>query len=79
MAGSEVRISWASTIVGDEPPASKPQQPPREVKIQDQVNISVPPFTGRYNPALYIEWEFELNSIFVSHKFSEHEKVKNRS
>ena len=55
MAGSGVRISWASTIVGDEPPASKPQQPPREVKIQDQVNISMPPFTGRYNPALYIE------------------------
>ena len=76
MAGSGVRISWASTIVGDEPPSSKPQQPPREVKIQDQVNISVPPFNGRYNPALYIEWEFELNSIFLSHKFSEREKVK---
>ena len=76
MAGSGVRISWASTIVEDEPPASKPQQPPREAKAQHHVIICLPPFNGRYNPALYIEWEFELNDIFVSHNFSERKKIK---
>ena len=58
MAGSGVRTSWASTIVGDLPPPTTMQQPRMEVKscnkAHDQVFISMPPFTGRYNPDLYI-------------------------
>ena len=76
MAGSGVRSSWSSSIVGDVPPPIKPRRPPREVQAHDQVTVSMPPFNGRYKPDLYIEWEFELNAIFVSHKFSERKKIK---
>ena len=30
----------------------------------------------RSNPALYIEWEFELNDIFASHNFTKRKKIK---
>jgi hypothetical protein len=76
MAGSGGRISWASAIVGDVPPPSKTQQRPREVPTYDQVIASIPPFNGHYNPGFYIEWEFEINDIFVSHNFSERKKIQ---
>ena len=61
-------------------PPPPTQQPSREVHISthalDQVILSMPPFAGRHKPDLYIEWEIELNAIFVSHNFSEHKKVK---
>ena len=76
MTGSRVVSLCASSIVGDMPP----QQPLREMQIdpnaQDRVNVSIPPFNGRFRPALYIEWEFEMNDIFSSHNFAEHKKVK---
>jgi hypothetical protein len=76
MAGSGVRSSWAASIIGDVPPPSKIQQRPREVPTHDQVIVSMPPFNGRYNPGFYIEWEFEINDIFVSHHFSERKKIQ---
>ena len=80
MAGSGVRSSWVVSIVGDLPPPTKKQQPSQEVtthnKAHDQVILSMPPFAGRYKPDKYIEWEFEINAIFVAHDFSEHNKVK---
>jgi hypothetical protein len=74
MADSGVRLSWASTIVGDVSSPSKLQQ--RLEEVTNQVTISLPPFNGRYNPGLYIDWECEINAIFDSHNFTEHKKVK---
>jgi hypothetical protein len=76
MADFGVRSSWASSIVGDVPPPSKIRQRPREVKTNNQVTIFMPSFNGRYNPGLYIDWEFELSDIFVSHNFSETKKLE---
>src|SRR3954463_16548666 len=80
MAGSGVRSSWAASIVGDLPTATTTQQPLQKVNTHkhahDQVIVSIPSFHGRLRPDLYIEWEFEINDIFVSHNFSEHKKVK---
>jgi hypothetical protein len=76
MAGSRVRSSWVASIIGDVPPPSKIQQRPREVPAHDHVIVSMPPFNGRYNPGFYIEWEFEINDIFVSHHFSERKKIQ---
>ena len=80
MAGSEVVSSWASSIVGDLPPPKKIQQLPQEEQqhqnAHNQVNVSMPPFTGRFKPDLYIEWEFEINAIFASHNFSERRKLR---
>jgi hypothetical protein len=75
MAASGLRISWASTMVGDVPSPSKLQQRPREIKTYDQVTLYMPPFNGRYKPDVYIEWEYELNAIFSSYHFSEREKL----
>ena len=81
MAGSRVRSSWASSVLGDEPTPPAREQPPRKVQtcthVHDQVTVSIPTFEGRYKPDLYIEWECEINDIFFSHYFSEHKKVKN--
>ena len=80
MAGCGVRISWASSIVEEELAVTARDQPPRDVQtrthVHDQVTVSMPTFEGRYKPDLYIEWEFEINDIFISHNFSEHKKVK---
>ena len=58
MTGSRVN-SWASSIVGDLPPPKKIQQPSQEEQqyqnAHNQVNVSMPPFTGRFRPHLYIE------------------------
>lgn len=77
MAGSGVRISWSSTIFGDLPP---PRRPLQEVKthnnIHDQVPALLPSFAGRYNPAAYVEWEFDVETMFARHDFPEHKRVK---
>ena len=43
---------------GDVPPPLQIPQPSREVhkhpNAHDQVNVSIPPFNGRFKPALYI-------------------------
>ena len=79
MTGSRVN-SWALSIAGDVPPPLQIPQPSREVhkhpNAHDQVNVSIPPFNGRFKPALYIEWEFDIKNIFASHNFDEHKKVK---
>ncbi|XP_044374965.1 uncharacterized protein [Triticum aestivum] len=78
MTGS--KVSWASSIVGEMSPPQKIQPPSQEVQrhqnAHNQVLVSMPPFHGRFKPDLYMEWEFEINAIFASHYFSEHEKFK---
>ena len=63
MTGSRVN-SWALSIAGDVPPPLQIPQPSREVhkhpNAHDQVNVSIPPFNGRFKPALYIEREFDI-------------------
>ena len=76
MTGSRVVSSWASSIVGDVPPQQSLRELQRDPNAHDQVNVSIPPYNGRFRPALYIEWEFEINDIFSSHNFAEHAKVK---
>src|SRR3954465_15904556 len=80
MASSGVRSSWAASIVGDIPPPTTTQQSLEKVNTHkhahDQVIVSIPPFHGRLVGFLYIEWEFEINDIFVSNNFLEHKKVK---
>ena len=79
MTGYRVN-SWALSIAGDMPPPMQIPQPSREVhkhpNAHDQVNVSIPPFNGRFRPALYIEWELDINNIFASHNFDERKKVK---
>ena len=79
MTGSRVN-SWGLSIVDDVPSPMQIPQPSREVhkhlNAHDQVNVSIPPFNGRFKPALYIEWEFNIKNIFASHNFDEHKKVK---
>ena len=79
MTGSRVN-SWALSIAGDVPPPLQIPQPSREVhkhpNAHDQVNVSIPPFNGRFKPALYIEWEFDIKNIFASHNFNEHKNDK---
>ena len=79
MTGSRVN-SWGLSIVGDVPSPMQIPQPSREVhkhpNAHDQVNVSIPPFNGRFRPALYIEWEFDLNNIFASNNFDVRKKVK---
>ena len=38
--------------------------------------ISLPSFEGRFNPAIYLAWEFEVELFFASHDFSELERVR---
>jgi hypothetical protein len=76
MAVTGDKISWASTVVGDVSPPLKAHRPPWESKALAQVTVSLPQFNGRYKPNAYIEWEFELNAIFVYHNFSEHTQFK---
>ena len=79
MAGSRVVSSWASSIVGDLPSSKKIQQPSQEEPQHQnahEVNVSMSPFTGRFRPDLYIEWEYKINAIFASHTFDEHGKFQ---
>ena len=69
MTGSGVRSSWTTST----------SSPPREVRQHTQAYgqvISLPPFEGRFNPAIYLAWELEVEQIFTSHDFSELEKVR---
>ena len=80
MIGYGVVSSWASSIVGNLPSPKKIQQPSQEEQhhenAHNQVNVFMPPFIGRFRPALYIDWEFDVKNIFASHNFDEHKKVK---
>ena len=38
--------------------------------------ISLPSFEGRFNPAIYLAWELEVEQIFSHHDFSELERVR---
>ena len=38
--------------------------------------ISLPSFEGRFNPAIYLAWELEVEQVFSHHDFSELERVR---
>ena len=80
MAGSRVVSSWASSIVADFPPPKKIQQLSEEEQqhqnAHNQVNVSMPPLTGRFRPDLYIEWDSKINAIFASHNLDERGKFQ---
>lgn len=75
MTGSRVVNPWASPIVRDVPPKQPLREVHRDPHAHDQVSVSIPSFNGRFRPALYIEWEFEINDIFASHNFAEQKKI----
>ena len=35
----------------------------------------LPSFEGRFNPAIYLAWELEVEQVFSHHDFSELERV----
>jgi hypothetical protein len=45
-------------------------------EVNNQVIATMPPFNGRYNPGLYIKWEFEINDIFISHNFFKRKRIQ---
>ena len=81
MTGSRVN-SWGLSIVGDFPPPKKIQKASQEEQqhqnAHNQVTVSMPQFNGRFRPALYIEWELDINNIFASHNFDERKKLRLR-
>src|ERR1041385_7381147 len=53
--------------------------PPPEMRPHKQAYgqvISLPPFEVRFNPVVYLDWEFEVEQIFASNNFSEFERVR---
>ena len=64
MTGSEDISSWTKDT----------SSPSREVGQHTQTYgqvISLPSFEGRFNPAIYLAWELEVEHVFTHHDFSE--------
>ena len=69
MTGSEQRSSWTTNT----------SSPSRELGQHTQAHgqvISLPSFEGRFNPAIYLAWELEVEQVFSHHDFSELERVR---
>ena len=69
LIGSGDRSSWTTDT----------SSPSREVGQHTQAHcqvISLPSFEGRFNPAIYLACELEVEHIFASHDFSELERVR---
>jgi hypothetical protein len=69
MIGSGVRSSWTMDTSSS----------PREVRPYTQAYgqvISLPPFQGRFNPVIYLDWELEVEQLFTRHDFFELERVR---
>ena len=53
--------------------------PSRELGQHTQAHgqvISLPSFEGRFNPAIYLDWELKVEQVFSYHDFSELERVR---
>ena len=87
MADSRVINSWVVSIVGDDLPyldtchsfpPQKVRRPSQDVhhgrNTHHQVT-SLPTFEGKYDPDSHIDWEMEVEEIFGSHDYSEHNKI----
>ena len=64
ITGSRDRSSWTMGT----------SSPSRELGQQTQAHgqvISLPSFEGRFNPAIYLAWEVEVEQVFSHHDFSE--------
>ena len=68
MIGSGDRSSW---MTDTSPPSRELGQ---HTQAHGQV-ISLPSFEGRFNPAIYLSWELEVEQVFTRHDFSELERV----
>src|SRR3954463_9220880 len=69
MTDSGDRSSWMTDT----------SSPSRELGQHTQAHgqvISLPSFEGRFNPAIYLDWELEVEQIFASNIFSELDKVR---
>ena len=40
------------------------------------IKMKIPPFQGRNDPEVYLEWERKVELIFECHNYSEVKKVK---
>ena len=68
MIGSGDRSSWTTDT------SSPSQELGQHTQAYGQV-ISLPSFEGRFNPAIYLAWELEVEQIFSYHDYSELEQV----
>ena len=69
MTGSGDRSSWTTDT----------SSPSRELRQHTQAHgqvISLPSFEGRFNPAIYLAWDLEVEQVFSHHVFSELERVR---
>ena len=62
MTGSKDRSSWMTDT------SSRSQEVGQHTRAYGQV-ISLPLFEGRFNPAIYLSWELEVEQIFSQHVF----------
>ena len=68
MTGYGERSSWTTNT----------SSPSREMGQHTQTHgqvISLPSFEGRFNPAIYLDWELEVEQVFSHHDFSKLERV----
>ena len=69
MTGSRDRSSWMTDT------CSPSRELGQHTQAYGQV-IFLPSFEGRFNPAIYLAWELEVEQIFSYHDYSELEQVR---
>ena len=69
MKGSGERCSWTTNT------SSPSQELGQQTQAHGQI-IFLPSFKGRFNPAIYLAWEHEVEQVFSHHDFSELERVR---
>ena len=69
MTGSGERSSWTTNT------SSPSRELGQHTQAYGQV-ISLPSFEGRFNPAIYLAWELEVEQVSSYHDFSELERVR---
>ena len=68
MTGSGDRSSWTTDT------SSLSRELGQHTQAYGQV-MSLPSFDGRFNPAIYLAWELEVEQVFSYPDFSEIERV----
>ena len=69
MTGTGDRSFWMTNT------SSPSQELGQHTQAHGQV-ISLPSFEARFNPAIYLDWELEVEQVFSYHDFSELERVR---
>lgn len=69
MTGTGDRSFWTTNT------SSPSQELGQHTQAHGQV-ISLPSFEGRFNPAIYLDWELEVQQVFSYHDFFELERVR---